>query len=119
MRAEIIANISDKYKSLLPTFSDERSRHLWVAADVQSLGRGGLNAVRAATGMGYFTIKKGLEELKNVAKLPQRLRKIGSGRKKSVPKMKPFRETYNSLDLFSNFISGYLGKTGECKITVF
>ncbi|MDR1384032.1 MAG: hypothetical protein LBJ67_09340 [Planctomycetaceae bacterium] len=51
MRAEIITNISDKSKSLLPTFSDERSRRLWAAADVQSLGRGGLNAVRVATGM--------------------------------------------------------------------
>jgi hypothetical protein len=73
MKTEIITNISDKYKSLLPTFSDERSRRLWASAEVQSLGRGGFNAVRATTDMGYFTIKKGLEKLKNVAKLPQRL----------------------------------------------
>jgi hypothetical protein len=73
----------------LPTFSDERSRRLWAAAEVQSLGRGGFNSVCAVTSMGYFTIKKGLKELKNIAKLPQRLRKIG-GRKKNSAKDETF-----------------------------
>lgn len=40
------------------------------------------NIVRAATGMGYFTIKKGLDELPPPPPLPIRLRQSGGGRKK-------------------------------------
>ncbi|MDR2706400.1 MAG: ISAzo13 family transposase [Planctomycetaceae bacterium] len=81
MNSDIITPFSDKYKSICE-FLDERGRRVWAATEVLGLGRGGVNIVRAATGMGYFTIKKGLDELAHPPSPPTRLRQIGGGRKK-------------------------------------
>jgi hypothetical protein len=42
---------------------NERSRRLWAAAEARSMGRGGLAAVMAATGMSSATVSKGLRQL--------------------------------------------------------
>jgi transposase len=83
MDTDIILKLSEKYKSIYP-FLDERSKRIWAASEAKSIGRGGINAVRAATGMGYFTIKKGFDELENSPTSTDRIRQSGGGRKKKI-----------------------------------
>jgi transposase len=83
MESVSITTISEKYKSI-QQFFDERSKRIWAAAEAKAIGRGGINAVRAATGMGYFTIKKGFEELEKSPAAQQRIRHPGGGRKKKT-----------------------------------
>ncbi|MDR2757519.1 MAG: hypothetical protein LBC20_17640 [Planctomycetaceae bacterium] len=78
-----ITTIYEKYKSI-QAFFDERSKRVWAAAEAKSIGRGGINAVRAATGMGYLTLKKGFAELEQSPSVQQRIRQPGGGRKKKT-----------------------------------
>ena len=56
-----------------------------VAAESQSIGRGGISAVSQATGVSRQVIRQGIEELKQPAELPQgRIRRAGGGRKKAA-----------------------------------
>ena len=55
-----------KYDGLRP-FLDERRRRLWAANEAWALGRGGVTAVAAATGLARNTIADGLRELRAVA----------------------------------------------------
>jgi hypothetical protein len=80
MNSTIIAMISEKYKSVRK-YLDERSCRVWAAAEAKAIGRGGINTVRTATGMGYSTLKKGFEELENPPTDPKRIRKPGGGKK--------------------------------------
>lgn len=72
---------------------DERQRRLLVAAEAKVLGRGGVSAVCAATGVSRTTIMAGLNEIEAIAKrldhttdqivMPTtRTRRAGAGRKK-------------------------------------
>jgi len=67
---------------------DERLRRLLVAAEAQVLGRGGITAVAAATGVSRRAIHAGLKELVERPKSPlstsDRIRRPGAGRKKLV-----------------------------------
>ena len=45
-----VAEIAQKFALLMPTM-DERQTRLWLAAEAKALGRGGLAAVTAATGV--------------------------------------------------------------------
>ncbi|MEO7146230.1 MAG: ISAzo13 family transposase, partial [Bryobacteraceae bacterium] len=64
---------------------DERSRRLLVAAESQSLGRGGISTVSQATGVSRQVIRQGKAELRRPAGLPQgRIRRPGGGRKKTA-----------------------------------
>lgn len=64
---------------------DERSRRLLVAAESQSMGRGGISTVSQATGVSRQVIRQGIAELKQPAVLPQgRIRRAGGGRKKAA-----------------------------------
>jgi transposase len=73
------------YSELAPLLT-ERSRRQWAAAEAKAYGWGGIQAVRAASGMSANTIRKGLSELANramntnVADLG-RVRQVGGGRK--------------------------------------
>jgi hypothetical protein len=84
--------IRQKYEALNP-FMDERLRRLWAAAEARSLGRGGIAAVAAATGLSRTTIKAGLiqhqQQQSSEAKpaFPP-LRRAGGGRK-SLQKTDP------------------------------
>jgi len=74
--------LKEKYRKILPKLT-ERQRRLVVAADAQSLGRGGIKLVRLASGMAKITIHKGLKELEKESDLPKnRSRVKGAGRKK-------------------------------------
>jgi transposase len=66
---------------------DERTRRQWVAAEAKAYGWGGMQAVRVATGISVKTIRRGLEELAEreaapSAKIGERVRKEGGGRKR-------------------------------------
>ena len=64
---------------------DERSRRLTAAAESIAIGRGGITAVAEATGMSRPAIRLGLTELREpAAHPPNRIRRPGGGRKKTV-----------------------------------
>lgn len=76
--------IAARFEALRP-FLDERRRRLWAAAEAQTLGRGGVTTVAAATGLQRNTICAGLREL-HAPETPslstdQRVRTPGGGRK--------------------------------------
>src|SRR5437870_8045722 len=65
----------------------ERARRIWAATEARAAGRGGITVVARATGIAYSTIRRGLQELtapRHVA--PQRIRRPGGGRKKTLAK---------------------------------
>ena len=55
-----------------------------VAAEAQSLGRGGLTLVARVSGISYSTIQRGIRELRSQKKTidTSRIRRPGAGRKK-------------------------------------
>src|ERR1017187_5559521 len=78
---EIVKWIGNKYQGILPTLN-ERSRRRWAAVEAQSLGRGGVCAVAAATGLSRTTIYAGLRDLRQGDDLPaEHIRRPGGGRK--------------------------------------
>ena len=79
-----IHRLRRKYSQLLPTL-DERTRRLFVAAEAKTLGRRGVSALRAATGMSPATIRKGIRELESGSSPGEgRVRRAGGGRKRRV-----------------------------------
>jgi hypothetical protein len=85
--AIVVEWIRQKYRALRPSLS-ERTRRLWAATEADSLGRGGVASVIAATGMSSATLNKGLGELAVVTaggtSLPaERSRRSGGGRKRA------------------------------------
>lgn len=79
--ATVIAAIRLKYADLVSDL-DERGRRRWAAVEARSLGRGGIEAVAAATGMSDRTVRTGLKELASPSALEAgRQRRAGGGRK--------------------------------------
>ncbi len=73
--------IREKYIDLTAEL-DERGRRRWTAIEARSLGRGGIAAVAAATGISDRTIRTGLRELAVGNSLPPwRQRRAGAGRR--------------------------------------
>jgi len=84
--AEVVEWLREKFEALDDSLN-ERTRRLWAATEARSLGRGGIAAVMAATGMSSATVDKGLWDLDAVRSglallAPGRLRKPGGGRKR-------------------------------------
>jgi len=78
------AEIKARYGVLRPLL-DERARRLVVAAESQTVGRGGISAVSRATGVSRQVIRQGVAELKAPAAMsPSRIRREGGGRKKAA-----------------------------------
>ena len=63
---------------------DERARRRWAAVEAVSLGRGGIAAVAAATGMSPITVRKGIREVAtaDATETVRRIRRVGGGRKR-------------------------------------
>lgn len=83
---ESIELIRYKFTALRP-FMDERMRRLWAAAEAIALGRGGVTAVAAATGISRTTIARGVHEQQSSGygeEPSPRLRRPGGGRKAIV-----------------------------------
>jgi Rhodopirellula transposase DDE domain len=80
----IIESIGEKYRALLPTFS-ERMRRLWAGTEARALGRGGIAVVARSTGLARNTVVRGLQELDEESPLdPARVRHAGAGRKRKA-----------------------------------
>jgi len=64
---------------------DERTRRLFAAAESAAIGRGGISAVSAATGISRRVIRQGKKELHaRATRMESRLRRPGGGRKRAV-----------------------------------
>jgi len=85
--ATVVQWVREKYLSLSEVLN-ERSRRVWAATEARSLGRGGIAAVVAATGMSSATVHKGIREVEaaeageDVFSTP-RIRRKGGGRKRA------------------------------------
>ncbi len=83
----VVQWVREKYISLSEVLN-ERSRRVWVATEARSLGRGGIAAVVAATGMSSATVHKGIREVEAAAAdedlfSTPRIRGKGGGRKRA------------------------------------
>jgi hypothetical protein len=75
-----------KYNALAPTLT-ERARRIWAATEARAAGWGGITGVARATGISYSTIQRGLKELAaNEPLAPDRIRRPGGGRKRTLDK---------------------------------
>src|SRR5580704_7727364 len=82
MDERIVQWIESKYMGLCDDLS-ELTRRRWAAVEAVSLGRGGITAVSAATGLAQSTIRRGIRELEGDDALPYgRQRRDGAGRKR-------------------------------------
>ena len=76
-----VAAIRARHERLGPTM-DERACRLWCGAEALSVGRGGVAAVRRATGPSRPTIIRGKHECVEPDELAlDRVRRLGAGRK--------------------------------------
>lgn len=88
-RAE--AEIKNRYTSLQGTLT-ERSRRLFAGCEALAFGWGGITAVSRATGLSIETVRRGLDECREIESgqlptlEPKRSRKLGGGRKKLTKK---------------------------------
>ena len=81
MDKRIVQWIENKYQGLADELS-ERARRRWAAVEAVSLGRGGISAVSAATGLAHSTIRRGIHELTTGNTPPTgRQRRQGAGRR--------------------------------------
>jgi hypothetical protein len=82
MDGRVIQWIESKYRGLHDELS-EFMRRRWAAVEAVSLGRGGITAVSAATGLAHTTIRRGIQELNRGSAPPGgRERRQGAGRKR-------------------------------------
>src|ERR1700726_4059770 len=93
-----IEPIRERFSAVAP-FLDERSRRLVAAAEAFPAGFGGIAAVAVGTGVAPSTIGRGLRELAQDeppafagACSPQRIRRLGAGRKRTIFKSLPSRK---------------------------
>jgi Rhodopirellula transposase DDE domain len=69
----------------LEPFLDERGRRLFAANQALSLGRGGVTAMAAASGIARSTINRGMAELRSGRNALERgVRRAGGGRKRAI-----------------------------------
>jgi transposase len=93
-----IHTLQDKYTALAPALN-ERTRRLWAATEARAIGYGGIARVMRATGLSRSTIVRGLRELETSepALAPDRIRRAGGGRKRSVEKDVSLRADLDAL----------------------
>lgn len=76
--------IKQRFDTMSPFFN-ERQRRLFAAAEATSYGEGGIREVAKALGMSESTVRRGVAELENPESIePQRVRRPGGGRKRTV-----------------------------------
>lgn len=79
---ESAASITARFSAIAPHLN-ERQRRLWVGAEAQVLGRGGVSLVARATGISRPTVYKALEEIDAPPLAAGRVRQPGGGRKRA------------------------------------
>lgn len=89
-----------KYKKILP-FLNERQTRIVLAADAESMGRGGLSKVSKLSGISRVTLNMGIKELallsSNEVISKERIRKGGGGRKKATEKNKDLEKAIEEI----------------------
>jgi Rhodopirellula transposase DDE domain len=89
--------IHARFAMLMP-FLTERTRRLFTAAEAAALGRGGITRVSWATGVSRRAIAAGLAELHAPPTTsPQRVRRPGGGRKRTVKTDRTLRDDLERL----------------------
>ena len=89
--------VENRILTMLPLL-DERQRRLYLAAEVESIGRGGLKAVHELTGISKTTIIRGQKELKSEGGVDQtRIRESGGGRKAITQKYGTIKEELEKI----------------------
>ena len=79
-----LKQVKTRFRSLQKHL-DERTRRLFAAAESEAIGRGGISAVSAATGISRRVIRQGKKELHaRAVKLEGRQRRPGGGRKRTA-----------------------------------
>jgi transposase len=74
--------LAQKFAAILPHLN-EKQRRLILAAEARSLGHGGISRVAHASGVSRATIQKALREVNQPDAPPDRIRRVGGGRKKA------------------------------------
>jgi DDE family transposase len=77
---ETVAALCGKFEVVLPHL-DERQRRLYLGAEAQALGHGGITAVAAAADVSTVTVSRGLHQLCGSPSVLGRQRAPGGGRK--------------------------------------
>lgn len=96
------AEIKSRYASLQGTLT-ERSRRLFAGSEALAFGWGGITAVSRATGLSFETVRRGVDECKEIesGQVPtlesHRSRKPGGGRKKLTEKHAELLPTLKEL----------------------
>ena len=91
------AAIKARFDALAP-FLDERGRRLFAASEAQAAGRGGVTAVRQATGIARSTIDRGLCDLRaGAVQLEGRVRRPGGGGKPATEAQPGLLDALNKL----------------------
>jgi len=101
-KASAIESLRKEYMVLSAELS-EKGRRKWAGLQAAKLGHGGMGVVRAATGMDYKTIARGMGEAESAATSAS-IRKAGGGRKSLSERLPGIREA-----LEASVESGTLG----------
>ncbi len=76
-----VAEAAGRRYAALRVHLDERQRRLLLGVEAMGLGRGGIKAIAAATGVHPDTIGRGVREMEGVPSPQARVRNAGGGRK--------------------------------------
>jgi hypothetical protein len=76
---------------------DEKQKRIYLAAEVEGLGYGGLKAVHELTGVSQTTIIRGKKEVSEGTIEHNRVRKRGGGRKTMVQKYRAIQQEIESI----------------------
>ncbi|MCL2107618.1 MAG: hypothetical protein FWH26_11255 [Oscillospiraceae bacterium] len=79
-----------RIQTMLPHL-DEKQKRLFLAAEVESMGRGGLRDIHELTGVSKTTIIRGKRELSEGSSIGGRIRNVGGGRN-------PITEKYSNIE---------------------
>jgi len=88
--------VENRIKTMLPLL-DEKQKRIYLATEVESLGRGGLQAIHDLTGVSKTTIIKGKRELHEGTIEKERVRRSGGGRKAITVKYSGIREEIEKI----------------------
>src|SRR3954453_21899404 len=79
--AQLAESVAGRY-ALLRDHLDERQRRLLLGVEAAQIGRGGIKAIAAATGVHPDTIARGVREVEGDSQPQPRVRAAGGGRKR-------------------------------------
>lgn len=77
--------LKEKLSILLPILN-EKQRRILVATEANGLGHGGIEVLANITGISRPAIRRGLEEVRTGDYEPERIRRVGAGRKRLTEK---------------------------------